>query len=278
MTGRTIVITGASDGIGAVAARQLAAQGDHVAVVGRSRDKTNGLAAAIGARAYLADFADLSQVRALATRLQADHERIDVLVNNAGAIMPRFTRTADGIETTIQVNHLAPFLLTNLLLSVLEASRATVINTASSSAKRLAHLDLDDLENERTPDMQKAYGDSKLANILFTRELQRRHGGDGISTVAFHPGNVASNFAADTTSSWRFIYGTPLRHVMLISPERGTRTLLWLVNGTPEQDWQPGQFYIKHHVAASSPQAGDPALARALWDRSAALVGLVPAG
>jgi NAD(P)-dependent dehydrogenase (short-subunit alcohol dehydrogenase family) len=271
---RTIVITGASDGIGAVAARRLAAAGERVVVVGRSPAKTERLAAQIGAPAYVADFADLAQVRELASRLQADQPRIDALVNNAGAVMGEFTRTVDGFEQTLQVNHLAPFLLTHLLLERLTAARATVITTASTAGRRLGHLDLADLDNARNYDPLKAYGDAKLANVLFTRELHRRSGAEGIAAVAFHPGNVATNFAAGTTSSWRFVYGTPLRHVLLISPRRGARPLLRLAQGVPGADWQPGEFYVKDKAASSGPQDHDADLARALWDRSADLLGL----
>jgi NAD(P)-dependent dehydrogenase (short-subunit alcohol dehydrogenase family) len=274
MSQRTIIITGASDGIGAVAARELASAGEHVVIVGRSPAKTRRLGQEIGAPAHVADFADLAQVRKLAADLLIENPRIDVLVNNAGAVMGAFERTADGIEKTLQVNHLAPFLLTSLLLDRLIASRATVISTSSTAARRLAKLDADDLQNERGYQPVKAYADAKLDNILFTRELDRRYGADGINAVAFHPGNVASNFASGTTSSWRYIYGTPLRHVMLISPRRGARPLLRLASGTPGRDWQPGQFYVKDKIAQAGPQADDPALARAVWDRSAQLTGL----
>jgi NAD(P)-dependent dehydrogenase (short-subunit alcohol dehydrogenase family) len=274
MPDRTIVITGASDGIGAVAARELARAGERVVVVGRSPDKTRAVAEEIGAPAYVCDFADLGQVRALAEQLRAAHPRIDVLVNNAGAIMGGFERTVDGHEKTLQVNHLAPFLLTNLLLDQLVSSHARVINTASTAAKRFGSLDLDNLENERGYDAIKAYGDAKLDNILFTRELHRRYGAHGIATVAFHPGNVASNFASDTTSSWRFIYNTPLRHLMLISPRRGAQPLLRLAEGRPGVDWQSGAFYVKTKIASSGPQADDASLAAALWNRSAEMVGL----
>jgi NAD(P)-dependent dehydrogenase (short-subunit alcohol dehydrogenase family) len=273
MSGRTIVITGASDGIGAVAARTLSAAGEHVVVVGRNPGKTGRLAAELQAPAFVADFADLAQVRQLAAQLRAACPRIDILVNNAGAIMPGFERTADGHEKTFQVNHLAPFLLTNLLMDVLQASSATVITTASDAAS-LGHLDLDDLDNTRAFDAKKAYATSKLENILFTRELHRRYGNRGIHAVAFHPGNVASSFASDTTSNWRFIYNTPLRHVVLISPKKGTRTLLWLVNGTPGTAWTPGLFYAKNKTKTPNPQAGDDALAASLWNRSAELAGL----
>jgi NAD(P)-dependent dehydrogenase (short-subunit alcohol dehydrogenase family) len=273
MSERTIVITGASDGIGAAAARTLSAAGERVVVVGRNAAKTSQLAGELGAPAFTADFADLAQVRQLAAQLRAAYPRIDILVNNAGAIMPGFDRTADGHEKTFQVNHLAPFLLTSLLLDILQSSSAAVITTASTAAS-LGHLDLDDLDNARAFDTKKAYATGKLENILFTRELHRRYGQRGIHAVAFHPGNVASNFASDTTSNWRFVYSTPLRHVALISPEKGARMLLWLANGTPGTTWTPGLFYVKHKPRIPSPQAEDDALAAALWNRSAELAGL----
>jgi NAD(P)-dependent dehydrogenase (short-subunit alcohol dehydrogenase family) len=273
MGGRTIVITGASDGIGAAAARTLSAAGERVVLAGRDAVKTSRLAAELGAPAFTADFAGLARVRTLAGQLRAACPRIDVLVNNAGAIMPGFERTADGHEKTFQVNHLAPFLLTSLLMDVLQASAATVITTASTAAS-LGHLDPDDLDSARGFDTKKAYATSKLANILFTRELHRRYAGRGIRAAAFHPGNVASNFASDTTSNWRFVYGTPLRHIALISPQKGTRPLLWLVNGTPGTTWTPGLFYARNKPAIPSPQAADDGLAAILWDRSAELAGL----
>jgi NAD(P)-dependent dehydrogenase (short-subunit alcohol dehydrogenase family) len=276
MPGRTIVITGASDGIGAAAARTLSAAGERVVLVGRDAVKTSRLAVELDAHAFTADFTDLAQVRKLAGQLRAVCSRIDVLVNNAGAIMPGFERTADGHEKTFQVNHLAPFLLTNLLMDVLQASAATVITTASTAAA-LGHLDLDDLDNVRGFDTKKAYATSKLGNILFTSELHRRYAGRGIRAVAFHPGNVASNFASGTTSNWRFVYGTPLRHFALISPDKGARTLLWLVNGTPGTTWTPGLFYAKNKPQTPSPQAGDDALAVILWNRSAELAGITAA-
>jgi NAD(P)-dependent dehydrogenase (short-subunit alcohol dehydrogenase family) len=273
MPGRTIVITGASDGIGAAAARTLSAAGERVVVTGRDAGKTGRLAAELGVPAFTADFAELAQVRRLAADLRESIPGIDVLVNNAGAIMPGFERTVDGREKTFQVNHLAPFLLTSLLTGVLAASSAAVITTASTAAS-LGHLDPDDLDSTRGFDTKKAYATTKLENILFTRELHRRHGHRGISAVAFHPGNVASNFASGTTSNWRFIYGTPVRHLALISPDKGARALLWLANGTPGTTWAPGLFYARYKPQIPSPQASDDALAAALWDRSAELAGL----
>src|SRR6478752_7317375 len=202
MTARTIVITGASDGIGASAARTLAAQGENVVVVGRSKGKTERIAAEIGADYFVADFAELAQVRRLAAQLKEKHPRIDVLANNAGGIMGARELTVDGHEKTFQINHLAPFLLTTELLDLLTASRATIINT-SSAANGFGRLDLTDLNSERSYSTNRAYGTAKLANILFTAELQNRYGKDGIAAAAFHPGVVATNFAAESTSWFR---------------------------------------------------------------------------
>ncbi|WP_250445932.1 SDR family NAD(P)-dependent oxidoreductase [Actinotalea sp. C106] len=276
MSQRTIVITGASDGIGAAAARDLAAAGDRVVVVGRSPQKTRAVAEQIDAPFHLADFADLEQVQRLAEQLREAYPQIDVLVNNAGGIMGPRALTTDGHEKTLQVNHLAPFLLTHLLMDVLTTSSATVINTSSVAARLFGRIDVADLHNERGYSPNKAYGDGKLANILFTKELQRRHGAEGISTAAFHPGTVATNFAADSTSIMRWVYRTPLRHLVLTSPEAGADTLLWLARGAPGTDWVPGEYYEKRRPTRTNPQADDGALAAALWEESARLVGLTP--
>ena len=274
MDKQAIVITGASDGIGAAAARQLAARGEKVILVGRSQAKTAAVAAELGAPYHLADFADLGQVRQLAAELQAAYPRIDVLANNAGGIMGERQVTKDGFEKTFQVNHLAPFLLTSLLLPVLIASSGKVLQTSSVAAKNFGKIDVDDLQNERDYSPNKAYGDAKLANILFTRELHRRYHDQGISAAAFHPGNVATNFASDTTSWFRFMYHTPVRRLILTTPDKGAETLTWLAETTPGTDWQSGGYYEKNKPATSTDQADDPDLARQLWDRSAALLGL----
>ncbi|MBE7187112.1 SDR family NAD(P)-dependent oxidoreductase [Jatrophihabitans endophyticus] len=274
MPGRTIVITGASDGIGAAAARSLAGSGEQVVLVGRSPVKTRALADELAAPHHVCDFADLAQVRALATALRGSTPHIDVLVNNAGAIMPGYERTVDGHEKTMQVNHLAPFLLTNLLLPELRAGDGVVVSTASDEAAK-GRIDPTDLGSGDASAFRpkQVYADSKLANVLFTRELASRHGGDGIKPVAFHPGIVASNFASDTTTNWRWVYNTPLRHLVLTSPEKGIRTLLWLLDGTPDSTWAPGVFYIGRKPTSLA-QSEDPRLAAQVWDRSADLVGL----
>jgi NAD(P)-dependent dehydrogenase (short-subunit alcohol dehydrogenase family) len=275
MPSQTIVITGASDGIGAAAARRLSGDGHSVVLVGRSRDKTAAVADELGAPYYLADFSDLDQVRALADELASAYPRIDVLANNAGGIMGPRTLTTDGFELTFQVNHLAPFLLTTRLLPVLTASHAKVIQTASIAARLFGHLDLDDLQLERGYSPDRAYGNGKLENILFTRELDRRYGGQGIAAAAFHPGVVGTNFASDTTHPMRFLYHTPLiKNLFTISPEKGARGLVWLAENEPRTTWPTGEYFERNKVAKSNPQARDAQLAVDLWDRSAELVGL----
>ncbi|MCR6688742.1 SDR family NAD(P)-dependent oxidoreductase [Cellulomonas sp.] len=277
MTARTVVLTGASDGVGAAAARLLAAAGERVVLVGRSPAKTRALADELGAPAHVADFAELAQVRRLADELREAYPRIDVLANNAGGIMGARHVTADGFEATFQVNHLAPFLLTHLLLPRLLESHAVVVQTSSVAARRFGHLDLDDLQNERRYTPNAAYGDAKLANILFTAELQRRHGGpDGLAAVAFHPGMIATSFAAGSTSWFRYVYRTPLSRLVLEAPVRGGERLVRLACGTPGRDWEPGAYYERDVRVPGPPEAADPALAAALWDASAALLGLAP--
>lgn len=273
MTGKVIVITGGSDGIGAAAARQLAAQGHQVIITGRSAAKTKAVADELQIPSYLADFSKLNEVRTLAARLKRDLPRIDVLVNNAGGVFGRRQLTADGHEMTFQVNHLAHFLLTELLMDRLIDSRASVLNTSSIAHRVLSDFDIDDLELAQGYSPERAYGNAKLANILFTRELHRRYHGQGISTAAFHPGYVGTGFAGSSTSPLRFVYHTPLKYLLLISPKKGADTLAWLAAGEPGKDWTSGGYYYKRKVIKALSKAYDPGLAAALWERSEAMVG-----
>ena len=278
MTGKTIVLTGASDGIGAAAARQLA--GHRLILVGRSPEKTEAIAAETGATWFTADFAHLDEVRALSEKIAdavADGG-IDVLANNAGGIFGDRTPTADGFEKTMQVNHLAPFLLTNLLLPQLLRARGAVVNTSSIAHRLFAHLDVDDLDNTRRFSPNKAYGDAKLANVLFAKSLHAKFHAQGLSAVAFHPGTVRTNFAAESSSIMRLLYRTPLRRVLLIGPEKGGATLRWFIDGTPDETWISGAYYDERVLTTRvNPQVNDPALADALWQRSAELTGITPA-
>ncbi|SHN39713.1 SDR family NAD(P)-dependent oxidoreductase [Cryptosporangium aurantiacum] len=271
---KTIIITGASDGIGAASARQLATAGHDVVLVGRSPQKTAAVAKQINAPYHVADFTDLAQVRRLADELLAAHPQIDVLANNAGGLFGHET-TTDGFDKTFQVNHLAPFLLTNLLMDRLLTSRAALIQTSSVGAKAFGNLDLDDLNNTKKWGANKAYGDGKLANILFTQELHRRYHDRGLSAVAFHPGNVATNFASDTSSPIRWLYRTPLSRLILVDAGKGGAALTWLAAGTPGVTWQSGAYYEKNKPVPEKKlhaQARDASVARGLWERSEALL------
>ena len=268
MEGKTIIITGASDGIGAQAARQLHSQGASIVLVGRSSEKTKKIAKELEVPYYLADFARLDDVRRLASLLQRDYEHIDVLLNNAGGIFGKRELTVDGHEKTWQVDYLAPFLLTNLLLDTLINSKAAVINV-SSLANEMGNIDIRDLELERNFSANRAYGNAKLGNILFTKELHRRYHKQGISTVAVHPGGIATNFANNTTSIFCFVYRTPLA-LLLARPLQGALPLIWLAQATPGRDWQSGDYYNKMKVGRPSRQALDATLAHDLWEVSAA--------
>jgi NAD(P)-dependent dehydrogenase (short-subunit alcohol dehydrogenase family) len=269
---KTIVLTGASDGIGAAAARKLTADGHEVVLVGRSEKKTAAVAGELSAEYYLADFANLASVRALAASLLERCPRIDVLANNAGGIFGKERAvTVDGHEMTFQVNYLAPYLLTDLLMDRLIESKATIINTSSVAHQYFGNLDINDLDATRAYKSTKAYGDAKLAQILYTKELVRHVGSRGVTAVSFHPGNVASNFSSEATTPFRMVYTSLLKH-MLASPEKGADTLVWLCEGTPNTDWTPGEYYVNRKPHKTNKQADDAALAAKLWERSAEML------
>jgi NAD(P)-dependent dehydrogenase (short-subunit alcohol dehydrogenase family) len=273
LRGKTVVITGASSGIGAEAARKFAELGATVAVVGRSPGKTAAVAQRVGGRAHLADYGRLDDVRRLAADLLAAYERIDILANNAGAIFTARTISADGHEMTFQVNHLAPFLLTNLLLSRLAAAPdgARVISTGSN-AYRHGRLDLDDLNGTRRR-QQQAYPASKLATILFTRELAQRTRGTGITASAFHPGVVVTDIGRDS-AVFRLLMNSWLGRVALPAAQRGAEPLLHLAVVADPQTVNGTYFNRLKPEDPASAQARDPNLARELWERSAQLTGL----
>lgn len=267
---KVAVITGASSGIGASAAATLAEQGWTVAVVGRNPERTRAVAERIGGEPFLADYDRLDDVRALAATLTTRFERIDVLANNAGGLISTRGVSADGFERTIQHNHLAPFLLTNLLQPLLTASEARVIGTASV-ANTFAPIHLDDLDWQRRPWLGgwRAYGVSKIATILFTEELARR---TGLEAYAFHPGYVATGFGADAAivrlgnrvSGGRLGLtaaegAAPLVHLATV-PDVG------VPNGTYFDRLVP---FGRVHRSARQPGA-----AATLWDESASRVGL----
>lgn len=271
---KTALITGASDGIGAQAARQLAAKGWQVAVIGRNPERTTALAHELGALHYLADFSKLSEVVALAERLLTDFPRIDLLACNAGGIFSKQPLTVDGFELTFQVNHLAHFLLVQLMMERLIQSKARVISTSSVAHRSLGlFFQSENIENPPHYNQYLAYGNAKLANILFTRELQRRYGAQGITALAFHPGMVRTSFSQNSHSLMRFAYTpTTSRLLGMISPEQGADTLVFLAEGQPGADFAPGGYYVRRKLAATTRKARDAALAKALWEKSERLI------
>ncbi|MGV0748424.1 SDR family NAD(P)-dependent oxidoreductase [Mycolicibacter minnesotensis] len=271
---RTIVITGASDGIGAVAARALAGPEVNLVVVGRSAQKLAPVAADAGATALTADFADLNQVRTLAKQIREQVGAIDVLLNNAGGTFAPGLRTAQGHEPNFGINHLAPFLLTNLLRDRLAAAGGALVLNTSSIGNRFGHVDLDDLDYRRRRAFEtRAYGTSKLMNILFTRGIAQRWADDGIISAAVHPGPVATSFGRD---SWfvGLLYRTPLRHLATITPAKGATPLIELANRGADPEIN-GVYFDRHRAnGRENRQAHDPKLIDGLWTVSADLVGL----
>jgi len=274
LTGKTIVITGASDGLGAAAARQLHARGHDVVVVGRSPEKTKAVAAELGVDHFVAEFSDLSQVRRLADELRDRCPRIDVLANNAGGMVSTGTPTVDGHENVLQVNYLAPFLLTTLLMDRLIASRATVISTSSASQSLVRKITVDDLLHTERGGAAKAYAFSKIAIIMFIRELHRRHSGDGLTCASFHPGWVVSNFAPSSSSRFIALFqATGIGRIIGKTADEGADQLVWLASSEGDRDWTSGEYFVKRRVARTPRATADPELTLELWDRTAATVG-----
>jgi NAD(P)-dependent dehydrogenase (short-subunit alcohol dehydrogenase family) len=277
--GRTFVITGATSGIGLQAALRIAALGGRLVLVGRDRARGAAAIAAIGAQTPGADvtvfYADLSrrdEVRRLAGELLAALPRIDVLVNNAGAIFQRREVTVDGLERTFALNHMAYFLLTDLLRDRLVASAPARIVNIASEAHRWAALDIDDLQAERGYNSRRVYGRSKLCNILFTRELARRLAGTGVTANCLHPGFVASRFADNTNGLFR-IGVSVAKRLFAISPEVGARTTVFVATDPAVQN-ESGRYYAKQAIAVPSAAAQDDAAALRLWQDSAKLAAL----
>ncbi|GAB3705115.1 SDR family NAD(P)-dependent oxidoreductase [Corynebacterium nasicanis] len=275
MTAPTIVITGASDGIGAAAARLLRAAlpDSRLVLVGRNPGKTAAIAAETGAEHHVADYARLDEVRDLAATLRG-LERIDVLANNAGSMFDGPIRTADGFELTWQVNQLAPYLLTNLLLPTLLSSRASVVATSSVASAFLSRFDPTDPETQRNFSPARAYGNSKLGNVLFTRELHTRYHARGLNTVAFHPGVIATNFGAETSGVIHYGYQTAIARMFRPAPDGG-RNLAYFVAGVPGIHWESGSYYNDRRRPGIQKRAGrDPELAARVFEDTADALGV----
>ena len=268
-----ILITGGTNGIGLAAAQMLAARGANVAIAGRNEGRTQAAAARIRAVAaagvavgtFIADLSSQAAVRKLAAEVRSRYPRLDVLVNNAGAMYTTRQLTADGIELTWAVNHLAPFLLTTLLLDRLEASAPARIITTASDAHRGAQLPFEDLNAEHSYRGFGRYGQTKLANILFTLELARRLEGSGVTANCFHPGLVASGFNRNN--------GLLMSLAMTVlapgsrSSEKGAETLVWLAT-SPQVAQTSGAYFVDERPVMPSPAGQDRDAAQRLWDIS----------
>lgn len=272
------MVTGATSGIGAVTARVLAEKGATVVVVGRNAEKCQATANHIKQQTgnpkvefLLADLSVQEAIRQLAEQFQSRYQRLDVLVNNAGGFFLTRQQSADGLEMTFALNHLGYFLLTNLLLDRLKASAPARIVNVSSDAHHGTKINFDDLQSRQRYAPMQVYGQSKLANLLFTYELARRLEGTGVTANALHPGFVATNLAAN--NGWLARLFLPLVHLFAISAEAGAQTSIYLAT-SPEVERVTGQYFVNKQPVRSSPESYDRSAASRLWQVSAELTGL----
>ncbi len=277
MQGKICMVTGATSGIGLVTAQALAQQGARVIVVGRDPERGAATVRRIvqgtgnpQVELLLADLSAQAQVRQLAGEFQRRFARLDVLVNNAGALFTKRRLSADSIEMTFALNHLGYFLLTNLLLDTLKGSAPARIVNVASDAHQGAEMNFADLQGERRYSGWRAYCQSKLANIQFTYELARRLEGTGVTANAVHPGFVATRFGSNN----RGLFGAFIRVAKLgaLSPERGAETLIYLAT-SPQVEGVTGRYFVKKRPVESSRASYDQATAQRLWQLSAELTG-----
>ena len=279
MTGKTVVITGGNSGIGLETAVALARAGARTVITARDRARGEAAVADIGARSgrgavelAVFDLGSLASVRQGAQDLLERCERIDVLVNNAGLVLSDRRLSADGLEATFAINHLGPFLLTELLLDRIRSSApARIVNVASTAHKGARQLDFDDLQATRAYRGMQVYSRSKLANIYFTTELARRLEGTGVTVNCLHPGTVATGYGRDGDSSGVLAFGLKLIKPFILDAERGARTSVYLAS-SPEVAGVTGTYFVKCRPRTPSRAARDDAAARRLWDVSEQLV------
>jgi retinol dehydrogenase 14 len=282
MAGRTVLVTGATGGIGRATALGLAAMGAHLAITGRDRGRTEDAAHQIRAAgggqvdAFVADLSAQSQVRRLAAEVLQRLPRIDVLVNNAGGYWNTRHVTADGLERTFALNHLAPFLLTSLLLGRLTQSAPARVVTVSSNAQAQGRIDFDDLQAERSYSGARAYNQSKLANVLFTYELARRLPGTSVTANALHPGLVNTSFGAEDPGAVQRLF-VPFMRPFMKAPARGAATSI-RVASAPGLEHVTGRYFAGGQPRKSSRRSYDQAVAARLWQVSTDLTGLTAAG
>lgn len=277
MRGKTIVATGATSGIGEVAVLELARMGARVVFVARDQRraettirKLEAVAPGLGHRVHQADLSSMAETRRVGAAIGASEPRVDALINNAGAMFADRRVTPEGLELTFALNHMAYFVLTLALRDRLVASAPARIVSTASVAHQGSSLDFDDLQGAKSYSGWKAYGRSKLANILFTRELARRLAGTGAAANCLHPGLVATRFG-DSSGGWTSRL-MPLVRMFAISPDQGADTIVYLAS-SPEVEGVTGEYFVKRKITEPSAAARDDAAARRLWETSAKLAG-----
>jgi NAD(P)-dependent dehydrogenase (short-subunit alcohol dehydrogenase family) len=278
MQGKTVVITGATSGIGEVAAMRLARQGARLLLVARDPRRAERALTrlkiatpAAGHGVYPADLSRLSEMKRVGAEIATAEPRIDVLINNAGAFFGARRLTEDGLERTFALNHMAYFLLTCTLIDRLKAAAPSRIVSTASIAHRGAHLDFADLQGEKGYDGYKAYGRSKLCNILFTRELARRLAGTGVTANCLHPGFVATRFGDQAGGVMSLVIRAA--KLFAISPEKGAETIVHLAS-SPDVAGSSGGYFDKCRPATPTTEARDDVAAARLWTESVRIAGI----
>ncbi len=274
MKGKICIVTGANSGIGKETALELAKTGATVVMICRNAEKSKPVQEEIrklsgnpNVDLLLADLSSQKQVRRVAEEFKAKYPRLDVLVNNAGFVQPKKQMTEDGYEVQFATNHLAPFLLTNLLLDHLKKSAPSRIVTVSSAGHMMGHMNFDDLDNAKKFNQWRAYCNSKLANILFARELAKRLEGTKVTSNALHPGAVASNFMG-SQPAWMSV-----AKFFMINSKKGAETSVYLAS-SPEVENVSGEYFAKCRKARTKAEARDAVVMKKLWDVSAKMTGL----
>jgi retinol dehydrogenase 14 len=277
MTGKTVLITGGTGGIGRAAAIGLASMGARVGITGRDLGRAQRAAAEIASESgngtvdvFVADMSSQAEVRRSASEVLAAYPRLDVLLNNVGGFWAHRHMTADGLEHTFALNHLAPFLLTSLLAERLIASAPSRVVTVSSAAQGMGEIDFDDLMGERSYSGQRAYNQSKLANVMFTYELARRFAGTGVTATALHPGMTNTAFSAEDPALGLLV---AVIRPFMASPERGADTAVYLAS-SPDAEGVTGKYFAKRRPKRTNASSYDTATAARLWRVSADLVGI----
>ena len=279
MGGKIVVITGGTGGIGKATATGLATLGARVGITGRDPARAEQAAADIRAAsgnpavdAFAADMTSQNELRQLAAVVLEAYPRLDVLVNNVGGFWAHRHSTADGLERTFALNHLAPFLLTNLLMDRLKASAPARVITVSSGAQSMGRIEFDDLQGARSYSGQRAYNQSKLANVMFTNELARRLHGTRVMANSLHPGVVRTNFGAED-QAWFFTVISRVVRPLLKTPAQGAQTSIYLAS-TPDLADVTGQFFTNGKPKRANRIAYDIDMTARLWRVSAELVGM----